>query len=1289
MGASINYKATILADTPNAYYRLDEASGTTLTDSSGHTRTGTYPGAGVTYSQAGAIRGFANNAVLLNGTSGYAATPINFSSITAQSVECWVKPSNLTFATFPRFFADDSSGVSFYIGSNANGAGLFFHVGNGTSTSSVTSTFQLSTSVYSHICGTWDGTTMTLYVNGVSQGTNTLSGAFGTTANTVDIGRTHSYGGDYWPGDIDEVAFYTYALTSTQVANHYAAGVEIPKTLGARVRMAITVTKTLGARVRLRSIKTVSLGSRTLLSVVKTVSLGARTRLGILVSKTLGARTRLRVVTTKTLGARTRLITSITKSLGARTLLRVLGTKTLGVRLVLHSFATKTLGARTRLSVLVTKSAGVRTLLRVLNTKTLGARLILHSFGSRTLGTRTLLRVVKTVVVGVRLHLFTSLTKSVGVRVRLAGIASGKFGVWANGTGTATYQYFRATQFPDPSLSLAPVMPRLGTSLVQWDATTTTLATLGMDVSTDGVNWQDVSTGLAMKFDGSTGYVSLPTTSLPTGASPWSLEAWCEFSAMPGSGYHTLLGFGTYSAQEMAVISVQSTGTTAQFVCSTYSGDISGPFTLQTNTVYHAVGTFDGTSTRLYINGALIAGPAPFTLNVTLAFANIGAGNSPAQDFFPGTLDEPAIYASCLSAQQVLNHYNAGIATPTSGAYATIVLADSPIRYYHLDDTNTTAIDSGSQAQNGTLHGTITQRVAGLITSRNGLQFPQYYTQPDPVADGFTSNTSTNYTSTSRTGGAALTPTWDTTNSRLILTGGTNGILTYTAISRADVDFLVDMSQSDTGGVVWRFNDASDYYWLDINDTQASSGTPNTATLYRVASNVQTQLATATLSVTVGAESRLFWRSTYRRFRITMLGSAITVSMDGQQVISYTDASPITGAGNIGLYSNGGSVDNIFYQLWIQPQGDLVTGNPSGDIVSGQFVYTRQRLATTDPVTTPEVIDLTTLAAGPNIRPGVQLASTAYNSAYIGKTMDDLAKVSNYNDSIGCDSSGNFTLNFGPGIANPAPWILQSTPNGIPSDLEHDSTLIVETADNTLFRNRQTLINVIGNGAFSDPFIGDGKATSFTLRYKIAAGYVPTIVLDNIPQTVGLKGTTGSQWYYAPGDAVIAQDSTATAIVLQSTDSLVIAYQGTFTTSVTVNNTASQQALKIVQGGSGIVEDVEDVSSLGLNTAAALTYAQALLTRYCIPGGRTVVYKTYRNGIDVGMIQPAFVPEFNMNDVQLLVTEVDWYINTTKINGSTVALYSYVVTCSELPYIASFSKLIASNLLTNTTGTIP
>jgi hypothetical protein len=291
---------------------------------------------------------------------------------------------------------------------------------------------------------------------------------------------------------------------------------------------------------------------------------------------------------------------------------------------------------------------------------------------------------------------------------------------------------------------------------------------------------------------------------------------------------------------------------------------------------------------------------------------------------------------------------------------------------------------------------------------------------------------------------------------------------------------------------------------------------------------------------------------------------------------------------------------------------------------------------------------------------------------FISKVFDDLAKQSNYAWWI----DQNKILNFRHRSAVPAPWILQSTSLGYVVDLEADSNLQVQIA-NDLFRNRQNLTGVLNVGTFTNNFQGDGQTSSFTLQYAVAPGSVPSITLNSVVQKVAEKGTTGAQFYYADTgtDPVIAQDANLTK--LTSSDRLVVTYTGIFVTTVTVDNTASQTALAAQEGGSGIVEAVEDVSQRNMMYAAAVTYANQLLTRYCL-SGRTITFATYKNGLQPGQILSVFLPELGLFDVQMLITAIDITMRTQP--GSTIQ-YQYVVTASELPNIGSWAKLLASSIL--------
>ncbi len=73
------------------------------------------------------------------------------------------------------------------------------------------------------------------------------------------------------------------------------------------------------------------------------------------------------------------------------------------------------------------------------------------------------------------------------------------------------------------------------------------------------------------------------------------------------------------------------------------------------------VGTYDGTTQRLYVNGTQVASAAlSGAIGTNANPVTIGSWNG-GEEFFKGTLDEPAVFTSALSAARVSAHYQAGI----------------------------------------------------------------------------------------------------------------------------------------------------------------------------------------------------------------------------------------------------------------------------------------------------------------------------------------------------------------------------------------------------------------------------------------------------------------------------------------------------------------------------------------------------------------------------------------------------------------------------------------------------
>jgi hypothetical protein len=105
----------------------------------------------------------------------------------------------------------------------------------------------------------------------------------------------------------------------------------------------------------------------------------------------------------------------------------------------------------------------------------------------------------------------------------------------------------------------------------------------------------------------------------------------------------------------------------------------------------HVVGTYDGATAILYVNG-ISAGTASVSVSAnTTRPLGIGATDSGGSwaGYFPGSLDEVAVYGSALSQSRVQAHYLLG------RSYKDTVLDSGPISYWRLDEgSGTSAADS-------------------------------------------------------------------------------------------------------------------------------------------------------------------------------------------------------------------------------------------------------------------------------------------------------------------------------------------------------------------------------------------------------------------------------------------------------------------------------------------------------------------------------------------------------------------------------------------------------------------
>ncbi len=224
------YAAAVLADTPLAYWKLDDAT-TSMTDSSGNGRHGTAT-AGVTRGTAALVNdGAASRAVTLSGSNRITVQGFEKIGPGGYSIEYWVRVVTAPSGFFNLVGDGEAGGDFFMMNYLTPGMAIRPHYGFGNTPVSLDSTGTLSTTQTYHIVTTWDAVNAAnngvIYINGVPDTTGAISRnlpAGGTTGNNmifIGYDNREPASGSYV---VDEVAVYNYPLSAARVAAHYAAG---------------------------------------------------------------------------------------------------------------------------------------------------------------------------------------------------------------------------------------------------------------------------------------------------------------------------------------------------------------------------------------------------------------------------------------------------------------------------------------------------------------------------------------------------------------------------------------------------------------------------------------------------------------------------------------------------------------------------------------------------------------------------------------------------------------------------------------------------------------------------------------------------------------------------------------------------------------------------------------------------------------------------------------------------------------------------------------------------------
>jgi hypothetical protein len=218
------YRDEVLADSPVAYWRLNELTGTTAGDEL-FASNGSYLG-GVALGAPGALANEGGSSAASFDSiddSIFVSAAGALSMTSAVSIEVWVKRSRsgVTQAVAGKPTAGQTRLENYSLWFNAYNQ-IRMYVGNGTTWASVTAPTALDTN-WHHVVGTFDNSTMRIYVDGVQKATTNTTVQLTPNANSFYVGRSSSSTGYNFGGVLDELAVYGTVLSPARVLAHYNA----------------------------------------------------------------------------------------------------------------------------------------------------------------------------------------------------------------------------------------------------------------------------------------------------------------------------------------------------------------------------------------------------------------------------------------------------------------------------------------------------------------------------------------------------------------------------------------------------------------------------------------------------------------------------------------------------------------------------------------------------------------------------------------------------------------------------------------------------------------------------------------------------------------------------------------------------------------------------------------------------------------------------------------------------------------------------------------------------------
>jgi hypothetical protein len=502
---------------------------------------------------------------------------------------------------------------------------------------------------WSHVAGTYDGSGLSLFVNGQLIGTSLVSGQMSPSVNPLEIGHDPSNANRWYDGLIDEAAVYNRALSAAEIQGMSMTGTE----RGIWVNPAAASTLSVSGFPSPLTAGSAGSFTVTAVDVYGNTASGYKGTVAFASSDAQASLPAAYTFTAADHGSHTFSAT-----------LKTAGTQSITAK---DTAAPAVTGTQTRIVV----------------SPTTPARFSVATPANATIGTPFSITVTAWDAYS---NIATNYTGTVSfMSTDRAAILPGPYAFTAADQGVHTFTN-GVTLKTAGSQTITATGTAIPAGLISWwpgEGNANDIVGGNNGVLVGGVTFAPGEVGQAFSLNGSSAYVSAPSTTL-TGllSHAFSIELWANFNSIPGSSIgnpgDVFIGKDEGGGNQNKWFFAYGGGVlNFHLNSSSIAGAflVQAPYSFNLHQWYHLAVTRSGALYTIYVNGAAV-GSQSFSASIPEPNAPVTIGEAEGLGFVNGLLDEVSVYNRALSPAEIQWIYNAGSAgkhkTITGSASVTV-----------------------------------------------------------------------------------------------------------------------------------------------------------------------------------------------------------------------------------------------------------------------------------------------------------------------------------------------------------------------------------------------------------------------------------------------------------------------------------------------------------------------------------------------------------------------------------------------------------------------------------------